>query len=162
MCRTMRSRCSCLGGLLSLLYLLVTIDSFAPTCPPNSRFLCTHQKHHITPSFHRHSIHSTFSADPISAGLFKRVSASSPTKSFPNTSTLALSASSTISSFKSSNSFVLSALLLVSSCGLAIEEKTTVGKALSVSISNVECWYVDHTHNAFRSIHDIAVSRPPW
>jgi hypothetical protein len=139
MCRTMRSRCSCLGGLLSLLYLLVTIDSFAPTCPPNSRFLCTHQKHHITPSFHRHSIHSTFSADPISAGLFKRVSASSPTKSFPNTSTLALSASSTISSFKSSNSFVLSALLLVSSCGLAIEEKTTVGKALSVSINNVEC-----------------------
>jgi hypothetical protein len=31
----------------------------------------------------------------------------------------------------------LSALLIVSSCGLAIEKKTTVGKALSVSFSNV-------------------------
>lgn len=41
---------------------------------------------------------------------------------------------SILSSLHTDNSFVLSALLMVSACGIAIEQKTTVGKALSAPL----------------------------
>ena len=54
--------------------------------------------------------------------------------------------SSIISSLHTNNSFVLSAILVVSACGIAMEQKTTIGKALSVrlKVSNVmflHIWY---------------------
>lgn len=126
---TMRTQYSFLGGILSFLYLPDGIDSLASTFHPTSKSLCvTHQQLRMP----YHAMHE-FSTYPYSRGLRRRES-TSPTSS---SSALALSTSSTISSLKSSNSFILSALLIVSSCGLAIEKKTTVGKALSVSFSNV-------------------------
>ena len=58
-----------------------------------------------------------------------------------STSLTAMSATSSIaavstlqSSLHGSNSFILSALLVVSSCGIAMEQRTTFGKALSAPL----------------------------
>ncbi len=110
------------GGLILFFYLFDGTESYTSIFQHG---LHSHQQRR-KPS---HTMHS-FSGPPLPGGLCPPCFPSSPTK-------LALSASSTLLALKSSNTFILSALLIVSSCGLAIEKHTTVGKALSVSYSKL-------------------------
>ena len=113
------------GGLILFFCLLGGAESFRSTF--HCGLHCPHRQHHKLSTMH------SFSRRPYSRGSYQPT-----TTSFPTTSSLALSTRSTLSSLKSSNSFILSALLIISSCGIAIEKNTTVGKALSVSYSNLK------------------------
>ena len=131
---------SCGGRILFFLSMMgiVTIDSLAP-----SR-LAPHPRG-IYPSVHKQGQTPVFGRFRGSQSQFAAFPSSSPSSSSSSSSSLAMSMSATsgaIASLRSSlhanNSFVLSALLVVSSCGIAMEQRTTFGKALSVSRFIVE------------------------
>jgi hypothetical protein len=119
------------GRILFFLFVIavVTVDSLAPSrvaSYPHGSFPSMHKKGR-THAFRRRYRGSQFAIFPSSS------SSSSTSLS------LAMSATSgVIASLRSSlhvnHGFVLSALLVVSSCGIAMEQRTTFGKALSVSL----------------------------
>ena len=127
----------CLSGRSRFLLMIgiVNVESFAPsrvTTHLHGSIACVHERH--MPEFHSHT--------PRGVSTVSRIRGSQFTAYPSSSSSLAVSATSVAASLRSSlhgsHSFVLSALLVVSSCGIAMEQRTTFGKALSVSRFIVE------------------------
>lgn len=117
--------------LITFLLAQAAVESFTP--PPGiSRFRRSTPCaiHHETYGDHSCAFHP-------STNLSKRVhiepNARYRTTSLAMTSPSTGAVASILSSLHANNSFVLSALLVLSACGIAMEQKTTFGKALSVS-----------------------------
>ena len=104
----MNVMCICLGAVLFFSYLATPIECFVSTT--------------------RTSVvkYSTTHNDNIRRG---------PDRALPMSMSISTSSSVPITSILSSNNAVLSAILAVSAIGITLEQKTTFGKALSVS-----CW----------------------
>lgn len=144
-CWTMAMSSSSRGVLLWIFFMigLVMIESFAPSSASHVVF---HRSDHtlrrrMSLSRRNPSIHSTSSLSRLS--LYRRGNPSTYSTTSLSTSTVlsAMSAASSSivasalqSSLHGSNSFVLSALLVVSSCGITMEQRTTFGKALSAPL----------------------------
>jgi hypothetical protein len=105
---------------------IVNVESFAPS------IVTTH--FHV-PEFRSHTPRGFSTVSRIRGSQFTAYPSSSSSMAVSATSAVAASLRS---SLHGSHSFVLSALLVVSSCGIAMEQRTTFGKALSVSRFIVE------------------------
>ena len=123
--------------LLSLSYFATTVDSFSNLRSPLQQHI-----HHKggEPIFLSHNLRPLTQNANFRSGCFQTENvATRPTTS------LKMSPSTVLSSLRSDNSFILSALLLVSAGGIAMEQKTTFGKALSVRTQN---WtYIVHNYH---------------
>ena len=126
----------CLSGrsLFFLMIGIVNVESFAPSRVTNHFHGSIVQKRHM-PEFHSHTPHGFSTVSRIRGSQFTAYPSSSSSLAVSATSGVAASLRS---SLHGSHSFVLSALLVVSSCGIAMEQRTTFGKALSVSRFIVE------------------------
>ena len=127
----------CLGGRTPFILMIgvVTIESFAPskvTTHPHGSIACMHKRH--KPVFHSRTPRGFSTVSHIQGSQF---SAYPSSPSSLAVSAMPGAAASLRSSLHGSNSFVLSALLVVSSCGIAMEQRTTFGKALSVSCFSI-------------------------
>ena len=123
----MRSTYACLGvHFILLLCAVAHVESFAPPRKSpylNSRVSDAFRTHHSRGVKRRRSCPSSYDT---ATSLYATPVA------LPYTS--ANAGISILTSLHADNSFVLSAILIVSACGIALEQETTIGKALSAPL----------------------------
>ena len=125
---SMRSTYACLGVHFILIFCAVAlVESFAPPRKSpylNSRVSVAFRTHHSRGVKRRRSCPSSYDT---ATSLYATPVALPYTSANAGISTI-------LTSLHADNSFVLSAILIVSACGIALEQETTIGKALSAPL----------------------------
>ncbi|KAL7535308.1 hypothetical protein ACHAXR_008456 [Thalassiosira sp. AJA248-18] len=120
------------------LVVVVMVESFAPskttTIHSNRSTLCIRRKDQAPPFHKRSSSCASSSPSRNTRGVHGGSCISGHTTLAMSSPLSAATCSSILSSLHANNSFVLSALLVLSVCGIAMEQKTTIGKALSANL----------------------------